>query len=59
MTEFVSNNILSTTTGITSFFAIYKQQPCYKILAYLTVPQPTPEVLKDYAERISLLDKYL
>ena len=59
MAEFAYNNTLSATTGITPFFVVYSQQPRYEILANLAMPQPTPEALKDYAERLSLLDKHL
>ena len=43
MAEFSYNNILSTSTGITPFYAMYGEHPRYIIQSYLDIKlAPTP-----------------
>ena len=65
MAEFSYNNIVSSSTGITPFFAMYGDHPRYKNPVYriegpLTdTRSPTPTELKEFAERLSSLNAYL
>ena len=64
MAEFVYNNMISATTGITLFFALYRQH-----LRYIIRNKPTnlvkaanlltPAVLQEWANQLNQLNSYL
>jgi hypothetical protein len=56
MAEFSYNNTISSTIGITPFWANYGYHSCYKIIAKTP---PLLVELADYTERLTNLDKYL
>jgi hypothetical protein len=58
MAEFAYNNTISSTTGLTPFFANYGYHPRFEML--LRPGQaPPPDVLVDYSDRLQSLDKHL
>ena len=59
MAEFSYNNTVSTTTGITPFFALYGQHPRYTIKPRPNQKIPTPEALKEWANELGKLNSYL
>ena len=46
MAEFVYNNTVSATTGITPFFALYGQHPRY-VINLIQTPVQTPDQTPD------------
>ena len=64
MAEFAYNNTISTTTGITPFFALYGQHPRY-VINPVQNPDQTPNqtliptALKEWAYQLGKLNLYL
>jgi len=59
MAEFCYNNMLCATLGITSFYAMYSNNPRYQINLNPAGKLPAPSVVKEYTDRLSELDSYL
>ena len=59
MTEFSYNNTVLATTGITPFFALWRQHPQYIIKANPTSKTPTPAALQEWANQLDLLNSCL
>lgn len=59
LAEFSYNNTVSSTTGVTPFFANYGQAPRWQILARQDVPLPTNEKLLDFSDRLQKLETHL
>jgi len=59
MAEFSYNNTISATLYITSFQAMYRDNPRYQILPNPNQKLPAPSVIKQYADRLANLDSYL
>jgi hypothetical protein len=57
MAEFAYNNTVSSTTGVSPFFANYHYHPRYEICADSSAT-PTPESLLDFRDRFDKLKKY-
>ena len=57
--EFSYNNTLSTTTGITPFYANYGFHPHYTINPNPVAKLPPPAIIKQYADDLYKLDKHL
>ena len=59
--EFAYNNTISSTTGVTPFFANYGQHPRYQIIQSdgPDTAVPTPDELKDFQENFEQLEKHL
>jgi len=58
MAEFAYNNTVSSTTGLSPFFANYHYHPRYEIHVKPD-SAPPPEVLVDYSDRLQKLDEHL
>ncbi|TGZ76133.1 hypothetical protein EX30DRAFT_375803 [Ascodesmis nigricans] len=59
LAEFSYKNTVSSTTGVTSFFAIYGQAPRWQILARQDVPLATNEKLLDFSDQLQKLKTHL
>ena len=59
MAEFSYNNTLSSSTGITPFYAMYGEHPRYLIQSHLEFTLPPPTILKEFTENLASLNKYL
>ena len=59
MAEFSYNNTLSSSTGITPFYAIYGEHPRYLIQSRPEFTLPPPTVLKEFAENLASLNENL
>ena len=59
MAEFSYNNTLSSSTGITPFYAIYGEHSRYLIQSHPEFTLPSPTILKEFAENLASLNKYL
>ena len=58
MAEFCYNNTLSTSIGITPFYAMYGESPRYQILPWPDTKLPTPAMLKEFADSLASLNGY-
>lgn len=58
MAEFSYNNTVSSTTGLSPFFANYGQHPKYE-MKVLEDSQPDPEIVKDFREKYDALNQHL
>ena len=59
MAEFAYNNTVSATTGITPFFALYRQHLRWIIKQNPTTKAPTPPALEELANQLENLNNYL
>ena len=59
MAEFLYNNSVSVTTGITPFFALYGQHPQYTIKPRPNQKVTAPEALTEWANELRKLNSYL
>ena len=59
MAEFAYNNTLSSTTGLTPFFANYQFDPRYEILPRPNSPPPSQGSLIAYTDKLRDIDQYL
>src|SRR5258705_1246640 len=59
MAEFSYNNTLSASTGITPFYAMYREHPRYTIQSRPDIKLPPPIVLKEFADNLVSLNIYL
>ena len=59
MAKFSYNNTLSSSTRITLYYAMYGEHPSYLIQSHLEFTLPPPTVLKEFAENLASLNKYL
>jgi hypothetical protein len=60
MAEFAYNNTVSSTTGVSPFFANYHYHSRYEICSDSSAtPAPTLEALLDFRDRFDKLEKYL
>ena len=59
MAEFSYNNTLSSSMGITPFYAMYGEHSRYLIQSCLEFTLPPPTILKEFAENLASLNEYL
>ena len=59
MAEFLYNNTMPTSNGITPFYAIYGEYLKYMIQSYPDINLPPPLVLKEFANNLAFLNDYL
>ena len=59
MAEYLYNNTLSASTGITPFYTMYGEHPRYMIQSHLDIKLPPPPVLKEFADNLASLNRYL
>ena len=59
MAEFAYNNTILATTGITPFFALYRQHPRWIIKQNLATKTPTPPILQEWASQLDNLNSNL
>lgn len=59
MAEFCYNNTLSSTIGMTPFFANYGFHPRYEIVARQDVPLPPMPKIQSFQDRLQSLEKHI
>ena len=59
MAEFSYNNTLSSSMGITPFYAMYWEHPRYLIQSHPEFTLPPPTILKEFANNLASLNEYL
>src|SRR5690606_18002120 len=59
MAECCHNNTVSSTTGVTPFFANYGYHPRYEIFPNQNLPLSTPEIIGDYVAQLAKLEDLL
>ena len=59
MAEFCYNNTLSSTIGMTPFFANYGYHPRYELVTKPDATPPPPAEIRDYASQLQKLEEYI
>ena len=59
MAEFSYNNTMSSSIGITPFYAMYGEHLKYLIQSRPKVTLPPPTILKEFTENLASLNEYL
>ena len=59
MAEFSYNNTLSSSMGITPFYAMYGEHPRYLIQSCPEFTLPPSTILKEFSENLASLNEYL